>query len=261
MEIADCQSTGNAKPVGKAQEQSRLLGRALPVFGNWPGLGNFRQTQAIFRIGGHETCRCAVRIQGMNKPNSASNDQEDQLPLTEWINAYRDSLRTMVDLRMDRRLRSRVDPSDILQETFIEAARRIDEQQASDMSPRLWLRFLAKQQLMIAWRRHGLAKSRDVTREQPGDSLSVSGDALLQAIAQSATSPSQHLMHEETLVKLKTGLDELEEIDREVLVMRHFEQLSIQETAECLEISVAAASRRYYRALKRISDLMIPQTE
>jgi RNA polymerase sigma-70 factor (ECF subfamily) len=196
----------------------------------------------------------------MEKPSSAPNNPPAVLPLTEWITAYRDSLRTMVDLRMDRRLRSRVDPSDILQETFIEAARRLAEQPASNMSPRLWLRFLARQQLLIAWRRHGGAKSRDVTREQAPESPSVSGDALLQAIAQSATSPSQHLMHEEALLKLKAGLDELEEIDREVLVMRHFEQLSIQETAESLGITVAAASKRYYRALKRIAEL-IPQAE
>ena len=190
----------------------------------------------------------------------ATNDDETVLPLTEWIRAYGDSLRTMVDLRMDRRLRSRVDPSDILQETFIEATRRLGEQQSSNMSPRLWLRFLAKQQLIIAYRRHVVAKSRDVTREITNDVPSVSGDALLHAIAQSSTTPSQLLMQEEALAKLKKGLDELEEIDREVLVMRHFEQLSIQETADCLEITVAAASRRYYRALKRIVEL-IPQTE
>jgi RNA polymerase sigma factor (sigma-70 family) len=79
---------------------------------------------------------------------------------------------------------------------------------------------------------------------------------LLQAIAQSSTSPSQLMMREESLVKLQNGLNGLDKRDREVLVMRHFEQLSIQETADCLKISVAAAGKRCYRALKRIADLI-----
>jgi RNA polymerase sigma-70 factor (ECF subfamily) len=196
----------------------------------------------------------------MDNTPSATGQKHPEPTLAEWINEYRDSLRMMVDLRMDRRLRSRVDPSDILQETFIEAAKRFDEQHSSNMSPRLWLRFLARQQLIIAYRRHVVTKSRDVTREQLDDLAAVSGDALLQAVAKSGTTPSQHLMREETLTRLKTGLERLEEIDREVLVMRHFEQLSVQETAECLGISAAAASKRYYRALKRIAEL-IPQTD
>ena len=176
--------------------------------------------------------------------------------LESWISQYRDSLRLMLELRMDVRLRTRIDASDVLQETFLEAVRRVDEFPGSGMKPRIWLRFLAQQQLLIAWRRHALTKSRNFRRETNVDRLSISGEALLNLILQSGTTPSQLLMKEEAAVELRNALEQLDEMDREVLTMRHYEQLSLDETAHALGISAAAASKRYYRAVKRIAALM-----
>jgi RNA polymerase sigma-70 factor (ECF subfamily) len=176
--------------------------------------------------------------------------------IDQWISEFRDSLRMMLELRMDARLRTRIDPSDVLQETFIEAANRLDDFHNSGMKPRLWLRYLAQQQLLIAWRRHAKTKSRDVHREARIDSLSVSGEALVNMILQSGTTPSQLLIKEESLFRMRNAMEQLDEIDREVLTMRHYEQLSLDETAEVLKISTAAASKRYYRALKRIASLL-----
>ena len=191
-------------------------------------------------------------------PNLNAGPSDGEHSLASWIEQYQPSLQQMVQLRMDRRLRSRVDPSDILQEAFIEAARRYETySQQSDMPPHLWLRFLVHQQLLIAHRKHVAAQARDVTREQSIDQLvSVSGETLLDLLVQSGSTPSQHLSRAENIARLYECLEELEEIDREILVMRHFEQFSINDTALSLDISVAAASQRYYRALKRITAAM-----
>ncbi len=195
-------------------------------------------------------CNAQFTIGGMNDDASEKPDNgtTDSIRLGQWIAQSRDSLRVMLELRMDARLRARIDPSDILQETFIEAANRLDDFQKSGMKPKLWLRFLAQQQLLIAWRRHARAKSRDLNREAKINSLGVSGEALVNMILQTGTTPSQLLIKEESLFQMRNALEQLDEIDREVLTMRHYEQLSLDETAEVLGISSAAASKRYYRA-------------
>ncbi|MFO0841793.1 MAG: sigma-70 family RNA polymerase sigma factor [Gemmataceae bacterium] len=174
---------------------------------------------------------------------------------------YRARLRRMVQLRLDRRLQGRVDASDVLQEAYLDVAQRAAEYAAKPgMSFFLWLRFLTGQRLMMTHRKHLGAKMRDV-----GQEVSLYHGALPQASSASLaahllgrlTSPSQAAIRTELQLKLQEALNAMEPLDREVLTLRHFEELSNNEVAEVLGISKAAASNRYMRALKRLKDVLV----
>ena len=168
----------------------------------------------------------------------------------------RERLRRMVHLRLDRRVAGRVDASDVLQETFLDASRQLDQYLVDrPMSLFLWLRFLTGQRLMAIHRQHLGAQKRDARQEMSlhrasmpeADSLSLSF-GLLGAI----TSPSMAAIREEMQAQLQAVVDSLDPLDREILALRHYEELSNQETAEELGITTAAASKRYIRALERL---------
>jgi RNA polymerase sigma-70 factor (ECF subfamily) len=180
--------------------------------------------------------------------------------LSELFNRYRDRLRLMVHLRLDRRLQARVDSSDVLQEAFLEAATRFDQYQASPtMPPFLWLRFLVGQQLVLMQRRHLGVKARAASRE-----VSLFRGALPEANSQSLaavllgklSSPSQAAIRTELQLRLQEALNAMDEIDREVLVLRHFEQLSNVEAAQVLGLHERTASKRYITALRRLKDAL-----
>jgi len=195
----------------------------------------------------------------MSVPPVSGNGQPSAL--IDWFDQYRDRLRTMVALRLDRRLAGRIDPSDVLQEMYLEASERWDEyQRQPSLSPYLWLRFLAMQRLLILHRRHLQTQSRDAARDVPLDLavLDVSSDGLAQCLIDSGTSPSQQALRAEDYARLHSALDQMESVDREVLALRHFEQLSNDEAAQVLGIQAGAASQRYYRALHRLKDLLTP---
>src|SRR5262245_38250396 len=173
---------------------------------------------------------------------------------------HRERLRRMVRLRLDRRLLGRVDPSDVLQEAYLDVARRAEEYLANPtMPPFLWLRFLTAQRLMILHRRHLGAQVRDAGRE-----ISLHRGAIPQATSVSLacqligrlTSASQAAIRAELQTKLQVVLNGMDPLDREVLALRHFEELSNAETAAVLGIQKAAASNRYIRALRRLKDLL-----
>ena len=191
-------------------------------------------------------------------PNNAVSQPS---ALIDWFDQYRDRLRTMVALRLDRRLTGRIDPSDVLQEMYLEAAQRWDDyQRQPTLSPYLWLRFLTMQRLLILHRRHLQTQSRDAKRDVPLDlaALDVSSEGLAQCLIDSGTSPSQQALRAEDYARLHQALEQLEADDREVLALRHFEQLSNDEAAEVLGIQSGAASQRYYRALHRLKDVLSP---
>ena len=184
----------------------------------------------------------------------------EQLELSELFNRYRDRLRLMVHLRLDRRLQARIDSSDVLQEAFLEAATRYEQYQAHpSMPPFLWLRFLVGQQLVLMQRRHLGVKARAAGRE-----VSLFRGALPEANSQSLaavllgrlSSPSQAAMRSELQVRLQEALNAMDETDREVLVLRHFEQLSNVETAQVLGLQERTASKRYISALRRLKDAL-----
>jgi RNA polymerase sigma-70 factor (ECF subfamily) len=173
------------------------------------------------------------------------------------LTLHRDRLRRMIAVRMDPRVAGRLDPSDVIQETVMEAARRLpDYLRRRDCAFYPWLRRIAWDQLVAIHRRHVEARRRAVEREAWGElGLSDESVAQLADVFQARqASPSSHLLREELRQRVQAALAGLGGQDREVLVLRHLEQLSMQETAEVLGISLSAAQSRYRRALERLHE-------
>ena len=169
-------------------------------------------------------------------------------------------LRRMVALRMDPRLQGRIDPSDVVQESYIDAARRLAEYAKNPAMPFfVWLRWLTGQKLMEQHRRHLGAQARDVSREvslYQGAFPEATAADLAANVLGEITTPSQAAIRVEQIKRLQEALESLEPIDREILVLRHFEQLSNGEAAEVLNLDKSTASKRYTRALVRLKDVL-----
>ena len=166
----------------------------------------------------------------------------------------------MVALRLDRRLQGRVDPSDVIQEACLDAARRLPEYHQNPTMPFfLWLRLLAGQRLVDEHRRHLGAAARDAGREislYRGALPETTSAALAAQLLGRLTTPSQAAMRAERKIRLQEALNSLDPIDREVLALRHFEQLSNGEAAAVLGLDKSAASKRYARALIRLKEIL-----
>jgi RNA polymerase sigma-70 factor (ECF subfamily) len=184
----------------------------------------------------------------------------DQRAVTALFTRYRDRLRAMVRLRLNHRLQGRVDPSDVLQEAYLEVIRCLaDYLRAPSLPFYLWLRQITGQQLIMLHRRHLGAQMRDADRE-----VSLHRGALPQASSASLaaqllgrfTSPSQAVVRAELQIRVQEALNSMEPLDREVLALRHFEMLSNAETAQVLGLKKSAASNRYVRALERLKDIL-----
>lgn len=155
-----------------------------------------------------------------------------------------------VELRFDRRLRARVDPDDVVQETQLEAFRRLNDYLRRRPMPfRLWLQKTAYERLSKARRRHVRAARRSIMREMP---LPDRSSRILLAHLLGKPEPSQGLSHQELIRRVGEAVAQLGELDREILVMRSYEGLSYDEVAVILEIEPAAARKRYGRALLRL---------
>jgi RNA polymerase sigma-70 factor (ECF subfamily) len=184
----------------------------------------------------------------------------DAQAVAELFARYRDRLRRMVRLRMDRRLQGRIDPSDVLQEAFLDVAKRATEYAAApSMPPYLWFRFLTGQRLLALHRKHLGAKMRDAGLEVSlyrGALPQASSISLAAQLLGRLTSPTQAAVRAEMQIRLQEALNSMDPLDREVLTLRHFEELSNNETAQVLGIQKAAASNRYIRALKRLKEIL-----
>ena len=166
----------------------------------------------------------------------------------------------MVALRLDRRLQGRIDPSDVIQEVFLEATSRRDEfARDPSVGLLLWLRFLTSQQLELHHRRHLGVQARDAGREVSiygGAMPEASSAALAAQLLGRETHVSQVAIRAERASRLQDALNSMDPIDREVLALRHFEQLSNQECARVLGIGESAATKRYIRALTRLREVL-----
>ena len=173
---------------------------------------------------------------------------------------HRDRLEQMVRLRLDRRMQGRIDPSDVLQEAYLEAARRVEEFAGEPTtSVYLWLRVLTGQKLVDLTRRHLGAKMRDAGQEislYRGAWPQASSVSLAAQLLGRLTSPSRAVIRAETQLRVQEALNSMDPIDREVLALRHFELLTNGEVAHVLGLSKAAASNRYVRALKRLKEIL-----
>jgi RNA polymerase sigma-70 factor (ECF subfamily) len=196
--------------------------------------------------------------------NSSETDrllgQGDAAAWGHLLDRHRGRLRRMLALRLDHRLQGRIDPSDVIQETYLEATERKDEYFRQRTMPfYLWLRFLAGQRLLILHRRHLGAQVRDASREVTlvrGAMPEASSAALAAHLLGRECRPSEVAIRAEIKLRLQEALNEMEPLDREVLALRHFEQLTNGETARVLRINQAAASKRYVRALRKLKEIL-----
>jgi RNA polymerase sigma-70 factor (ECF subfamily) len=186
--------------------------------------------------------------------------QDDPDVLGDLFSRHTDRLKRMVRLRMDRRLQGRVDVADVLQESFLEALKCFPEyQRKPTMSFFVWLRCITSRQLLDIHRRHLGAKARDARREISIDQEAfpeATSAALAAQLLGCLTSPTEAAVRAERRARLQVALENMDPIDREILALRHFEQLSNVEAAEVLGIQTSAASKRHLRALQRLRQIL-----
>ena len=184
----------------------------------------------------------------------------DPAAVEELFARHRDRLRRMVDMRLDRRLQGRIDASDVVQEAHLEAAERLaDYLKDPKLPPFLWLRLVVGERLTKLHRAHLGAQMRDAGREVSlfREALPAASSAALAAhLLGKHTSPTQAAVRAERLIRLQEAINALDPIDREILSLRHFEELTRAEAAQALGIEEAAAAKRYVRAMKRLRDLL-----
>lgn len=170
---------------------------------------------------------------------------------------HEDRLRRMIRSRIDPRLHRRVGESDVLQEVFAAAARGLEEyRDEKDIPLYFWLRGIARNKLLEVHRQHLATAMRDPAREVYSAGADVSSMNLAEMLAAKESRPSGRIQRDEQKKELVDALERLDAIDREILALRHFEQMSNAETASVLGIEESAASKRYSRALQRLASLI-----
>ena len=178
----------------------------------------------------------------------------------ELFAACRDRLKRMVRLRLDRRLQGRLDASDVLQEAFIDVQKKAPDFAAKpDMPAYLWLRLVTAERLLILHRHHLGAQMRDAAQEvslHRGGLPAASTHSLANLLLGRLTSPTQAAIRAERQLRLQEALNGMDALDREILALRHFEELSNSEAAAVVELSKTTASNRYIRALKRLREIL-----
>jgi RNA polymerase sigma-70 factor, ECF subfamily len=185
----------------------------------------------------------------------------DRQALGSFFSLHRERLGRVVDFRLDSRLRRRVDADDVLQQAFLDASQRLDHFQGdSPTSAFIWLRLVLTQTLIEVHRAHLGAEMRAAGREVYLDAAEAgtggTSISMAQQLVGDQTSPSAAAMWAETVEQLEQALASMDPIDREVLALRHFEELGNNEVAEVLAIQVKAASIRYVRALARLKAIL-----
>ena len=187
--------------------------------------------------------------------------QGDERALAELFAQHHARLWRMVSFRMDPRLSHRLDPDDILQEAYLNAASRLEQFFFGDSSRSafIWLRLVVMQTLINVHRRHLGAQARDVRREvaiRGWNYPQATSTSMVAQLLGDMTSPSQAAMRAEMAERIEKALETMDAVDREVLALRHFEELTNSEVADVLKIGQKAASIRYMRALARLKAVL-----
>ncbi|MBN9522152.1 sigma-70 family RNA polymerase sigma factor [bacterium] len=186
----------------------------------------------------------------------------DPAAVDRLLGEFREPLRRVIGMRLDPAVAQRVDASDIVQDVLIEANQRLtDYLKKPDMPFHLWLRHLAQDRIIDTHRRHRLAQRRSVDREQPIARPAWAEESSASLVAQlidTERTPTSEAIAHELRRRLADAVDQLGEDDREVILMRHHEALSNQEVAHALNLTEAAASMRYLRALRRLRGVLVP---
>ncbi len=184
----------------------------------------------------------------------------DREALSTLLARHRDRLRRMVEIRLDTRLQGRLDASDVVQEAFVDVAERLDDYIRDPKLPLfLWLRLVVGERLVRLHRYHLGTQMRDAGREvslYPGALPAASSAALAAQLLGRFTSPTQAFVRAERILRVQEALNALDPVDREILSLRHFEELTAAEAARVLGIEESAAAKRYFRALKRLKSIL-----
>jgi RNA polymerase sigma-70 factor (ECF subfamily) len=183
----------------------------------------------------------------------------DASALAALVERCRDRLERMVRLRMDRRLQGRVDPADVVQDACVAVLGKFSQYNADAHLPFfLWLRLEVGQKLVDVHRFHLGTKMRDAGQEvslHRGALPQVTSLSLAEHLLGKLTTASKAAMRAEVKLRVQEALNSMDPNDREVLILRHFEELTNSETAQVLGIKPSAAVNRYVRALKRLKDV------
>jgi RNA polymerase sigma-70 factor (ECF subfamily) len=183
----------------------------------------------------------------------------DQAVWGDLLERHRPRLRRMVELRLDPRLQGRLDPSDVIQEAYLTASVQLAEYLKQQTMPfSLWLRLVTGQKLVALHRHHLGTKARDAKRQISLDQAlpAASAIALASRLIGREPSPSEAAHEIEQRRAVQEALNRMNPLDREVLALRHFEQLTNAETAQVLGLEPSAASKRYVRAVQRIKEIL-----
>lgn len=184
----------------------------------------------------------------------------DASAVNRLMDRHRDAVRRMIQMRLDHAVARRVDASDVVQDVLLEASQRLQDYLKNPGMPfHLWLRQLAKDRIIDMHRRHRGAKRRSVDREQNMSGLGKdeqSAADLAALLRDAELTPAAAALRKEMEERFMLALDQLDENDREIIVMRHFEHLGNSDVAEALGLSPPAAGMRYLRAIRRIKELL-----
>jgi RNA polymerase sigma-70 factor (ECF subfamily) len=191
----------------------------------------------------------------------AGAKEGDANAVNRLMERHRDSLRRMVQLRLDQKIQRRVDVSDVVQDVLVEANRRLQEYIANPvMGFHLWLRQIAKDRIIDAHRRHRVSGKRSVDKERPLAVPAADDHSTIQLAAQLCDrelTPAAAATQAEMAKVVEGAIAKLPDQDCEIIIMRHYEQLSNQEIALALGLTEPAASMRYLRAIRRLKELMV----
>lgn len=185
----------------------------------------------------------------------------DRDAVNRLLDRHRAGIRRLVEMRLDRKVQRRVDVSDVVQDVLVEASGRLNRYLDDPaMAFHLWLR----DQIIDTYRRHRVSAKRNMDREQPMHSggnnpVDESSVDLAIQLSDPAMTPAAQATQREIANRVETAIERLEEPDREVIWMRHYEHLSNLEIAEVLELQPAAASMRYLRAMRRLRSILEEQ--
>ena len=176
------------------------------------------------------------------------------------IERHRNAVLRMVQMRLDHKIRRRLDVSDVVQEVMIEANRRLQDYIANPVMPfHLWLRHIAKDRIIDAHRRHRGSQKRSIDREQTLAAPAANDHSTMDLavhLYDGELTPAAAATQREMAARVAGAVSELDEQDAEIIVMRHYEQLTNQEVAQALELSQPAASMRYLRAVRRLREML-----
>ena len=189
----------------------------------------------------------------------AGAGQGQPAAVNELLDRHREALRHMIQARMDHKLARRVDASDVVQDVLLEASQRLADYIRDPQLPfGLWIRQMAQDRIIDLHRRHRVARRRSLDREQqrPAAAADKSSLELMNQLRDPELTPAAASLRKELHERFVEAIDQLEDEDREILLMRHFEQLSNSEAAELLGLSQPAAGMRHLRALRRLREVL-----